>query len=1672
MLSPFHIRNLRPTQPKMTQDSLVRVSAPGYDKTISNNSAARLKYQDEDDGAIITVGSSTELAQRLEEPVQQKRRGAPQSSQNPMSIATLLAESQQTPPSLTHHIFDIEDREEVRKLWQDIQVKNSTSKASGDTPTKMNSGARPLCRYSLDIDQKRGAEKNSEFVRAYDKLRPTIWTPLARELGISWREVENMHWSLGEDTLRGGASAEMLESLDSTDNEACDPYEAKASTSSIDFRAESSPSPGPEFSDYRALHFKSTMPPQLPSVEPIGTWKSHAAGSQTRSSMAVKPGMNLTIEGKRQAQAAGDKLRARTMPSRHRTIATAVDHTNHQNRWATYKSPSLAFFPKDDSASSQSFDSPGLTSEGKRQAQVAGDKLRNRTNPIRHSRPSRGSVSEHGISKNRWSNYGPRVTRLDERRDSQAECNEKSLPGDAGLSENKGQPSLLELFEVELAKKMTANDSCLDNTQAIVSEVSTARSVPTNHAVPGQDEAHQQPNPILKCLESINNDLQGLALGAEDLPQEFPRAIGQGLRAALGGLSVFVRSVTNGLQEASALTRQAAEHTREANLQAINDTISHLRTVAGEVTVLNREILPVIPKTNEDSKEDKVRFAPTASDLPTATTEPAVSMLTENKTKEAVYTAPDENLQKSFALDLESSGSVVDRITIPKPSSLGQANPPKYDSNIPVSITRGIRTDNRRFPRCTGMGRAPHYHKPGPIHLPHHTPLVQSSTGEAQTSAPRSGYVDHLRHRQSVETVGKAVEERDKSQSTDSPAAVTRFPTLAQFEDHNFASEKPFPPLPSMNMKPLVPLKPKFQSAYQTSASPSPGLSDDRTDNSPSVCASKTLPVEHGINPGNLSETQFQSFQMQDPAVQKKSIETYAANLNKRQRQQNISINGGVSSDLESPVAAPDVAQDGFYMSAGARALHDYQTQLMLLEQQNKERLFLLRAHTSEDTGEVDSLKCETVIVPDVEMPSKALPKSGSHGTPLEEREMDLERPDGMNMKRQAIARQELDEVSRRSASPEGPFTSLSAVRAHSDITPDSSKSGGVGNDNSEEYHEQSNIVDQQYSEKRCVEAQQEKVFSPEPIQQPESFHSKSPSGAENNDQTPLLYQSSFPGMTSDGRKSPQGRMGREKQSGASNDTMALSKHNMSTTIGNKVNVINEESGLAKPCASSGWKWECLREGCGKKFDTEQERSWHFHFKSDNALDGAKVPMRHNLPQASDTKRSNGKDARKHYFHSPGFLNTPSASGMKLTCMAPDCQKKFDTEKEAMAHIRFECDSPREQNSQNRKPYLHFPGFLNTPSPSGMKLTCMVPHCQKKCDTKKEAMAHARSGCQCLPGPNPQNKKPHFSLGFLRTPSASGVKLTCMAPDCQKKFDTEKEAMAHVRFECQSLPGPKSQSSALGDSPSTRSEVRDRVTAQQSLNVGSSAARLVEPFDPLEAEPSARPHLTEGIRRNATVACTDNRLNARRRRPYSEAFDGNGRVEWGQFLKNVPNTRRNAESSSEREESVRKSPISHRRTLGSKFSFESDYKDYRPDSQRVHRGSPATYHDLPASGYPKWENGHRDVPEYQSPTPVPTARRPYVPRSNVRSSTDVPSFSTRSPSPAPTMHFENPEQKRKIQSCVMQLKGLGFGDDGVNGEERLMQCASAAGGDLVEAIDMIDEEQRAYRDRDLAMKLE
>ncbi|KAK4695746.1 hypothetical protein P7C71_g2060, partial [Lecanoromycetidae sp. Uapishka_2] len=147
---------------------------------------------------------------------------------------------------------------------------------------------------------------------------------------------------------------------------------------------------------------------------------------------------------------------------------------------------------------------------------------------------------------------------------------------------------------------------------------------------------------------------------------------------------------------------------------------------------------------------------------------------------------------------------------------------------------------------------------------------------------------------------------------------------------------------------------------------PPPGMPGQMMGGPGTAVNANQLLEMNGINPGNLSDSQFQSFQQQNPQVQQKSIQVYAQNLAKTQRQQSMSNAAGSMDDHGSPSFAPglDGINQEFYNgqnpaamqmrgapppngansgAGGNHALQDYQMQLMLLEQQNKKRLLMAR---------------------------------------------------------------------------------------------------------------------------------------------------------------------------------------------------------------------------------------------------------------------------------------------------------------------------------------------------------------------------------------------------------------------------------------------------------------------------------------------------------------------------------------------------------------------------------------------------------------------------------------------------------------------------------------------------------------------------------------------------------
>ncbi|OJD16664.1 hypothetical protein AJ78_03174 [Emergomyces pasteurianus Ep9510] len=100
--------------PKTDRHGIVQVSAEEYDETIAAHPQASLSYMDEDDGDTITIGSSLELAERLEEP-------ASSAVFYPSSIS--VTDRQHEGPM---HIFDVNRSQPVLDIWRSFEQRTST----------------------------------------------------------------------------------------------------------------------------------------------------------------------------------------------------------------------------------------------------------------------------------------------------------------------------------------------------------------------------------------------------------------------------------------------------------------------------------------------------------------------------------------------------------------------------------------------------------------------------------------------------------------------------------------------------------------------------------------------------------------------------------------------------------------------------------------------------------------------------------------------------------------------------------------------------------------------------------------------------------------------------------------------------------------------------------------------------------------------------------------------------------------------------------------------------------------------------------------------------------------------------------------------------------------------------------------------------------------------------------------------------------------------------------------------------------------------------------------------------------------------------------------------------------------------------------------------------------
>src|SRR5689334_1545579 len=136
MLKPFRIRNLYGSN-----YGVVQITAAQYNSTIISQPDAVLTYLDDDDGEVVTVGSSLELIQRLDEPVlvlhqqqQQQQQQEQQQEQpngqwfgavDPQQFAARGSDSSPVVMPTALHTFDIQHTSGSLATWREHEAYSS-----------------------------------------------------------------------------------------------------------------------------------------------------------------------------------------------------------------------------------------------------------------------------------------------------------------------------------------------------------------------------------------------------------------------------------------------------------------------------------------------------------------------------------------------------------------------------------------------------------------------------------------------------------------------------------------------------------------------------------------------------------------------------------------------------------------------------------------------------------------------------------------------------------------------------------------------------------------------------------------------------------------------------------------------------------------------------------------------------------------------------------------------------------------------------------------------------------------------------------------------------------------------------------------------------------------------------------------------------------------------------------------------------------------------------------------------------------------------------------------------------------------------------------------------------------------------------------------------------------
>ena len=422
---------------------------------------------------------------------------------------------------------------------------------------------------------------------------------------------------------------------------------------------------------------------------------------------------------------------------------------------------------------------------------------------MRHARSFR-SGSLDGVSKNRWSGYaGARPIRLDGPSDNTSERENKEKSKGALGEIQVPQRSLLEVFEAELAKEefkqlgKAKHSNHGDNFALSEAQQSSSASPDITSSNSGAEPSVPSVSPIIDGIKLLGSHLQDLAVSEE--AQELSKVVDAGVRTAASAFESLMQRLISNHQEPLLQSTSA----KVQDPVSIDDTISSLR---GFVKNITSDLDPLGKvATVADSKSVDMRKVDAKENSCAVGREPSTLSASAQSNKSQ---ASDESIATMDTALLPAPSPVDQQLLESIVASNDSHSPSEGPSSSPAeSRLRHIANRKPSPGPLIDEDSLPRYHEPGPIHLTHDTQRRATTTFlETKVSSARGADLDHSRREPATENVKGF---RDDRASSPFPA-VTRFPSLAQFENQHITRLPSFPALPSM--KPLLPQQKTNQS--------------------------------------------------------------------------------------------------------------------------------------------------------------------------------------------------------------------------------------------------------------------------------------------------------------------------------------------------------------------------------------------------------------------------------------------------------------------------------------------------------------------------------------------------------------------------------------------------------------------------------------------------------------------------------------------------------------------------------------------------------------------------------------------------------------------------------------------------------------------------------------------